>query len=172
VRWWLLREPAPVGTCDFTDERLVARFNSDLANAWGNLASRSLALARRRDSTWPNPQSGVGDELRAAIAKLPARVDEAVARYDLRAACEAIVGLADAGNRFIEAEAPWHLATAYEQGDVDAGARFVAVIDVLIDLCHAGADELAPFVPDGARRLSDQLDGATGPAFPRIDGSR
>jgi methionyl-tRNA synthetase len=45
LRWWLLREPAPVGECDFTEERLVTAYNRDLANSLGNLTSRTLTLA-------------------------------------------------------------------------------------------------------------------------------
>lgn len=171
LRWWLLRDPAPVGTCDFTVERLVATYNRDLANSLGNLASRTLTLAGR-DRTWQvAPTPGVGDELRDLAAALPASVDAALARYDFRAGCDAITSLAEAGNRFIVAEAPWHLAKAADSGDEVAAARFEAVIGALLDLCRVAAQELAPFVPDGSARLIAQLeDHASKPsaAFPRI----
>jgi methionyl-tRNA synthetase len=147
LRWWLLREPAPVGTCDFTEERLVSCANRDLANALGNLASRTLTLAQR-SGAW-GPAGGVGDDLCVLAAALPPAVDDALARYDLRAACEAICGLAEAGNRFIEAEAPWHLARAADAGDGAAGGRFAAVIDVLLHVCRVAAVELGPFLPEG-----------------------
>ncbi|MBV9920993.1 MAG: class I tRNA ligase family protein, partial [Pseudonocardia sp.] len=165
VRWWLLRAPAPVATTDFTVERLVAAYNRDLANTLGNLASRALTLSRR-DAAWrtASTTSDVGEDLRAQTAALPAAVDDALARYDFRGACAAIVALAAAGNRFIETEAPWQLARKAETGDADAAQRFEAVIDAVLTACRVAADELRPFLPDGATRLVAH----PAPAFPRI----
>ncbi len=171
LRWWLLRDPAPVGTTDYTDERLVACYNRDLANALGNLASRTLTLSRRNRNWHPTPAPSVGEELLAKAEALPASVDAALARYDFRAACEAIAGLAEEGNKFIEDEAPWRLAKAADAGDAEAAAKFEAVIGVLLHICRVAAGELEPFVPDGSARLTDQLDASEGtptPAFPRI----
>jgi methionyl-tRNA synthetase len=135
------------------------------------LTSRTLTLASRpRD--WAAPAAaGVGDELRAEAAALPAAIDAALARYDFRTACQRISGLAESGNRFIEAEAPWHLAKAADAGDSAAAARFAAVIDTLLTACRAAAHELEPFLPHGSTRLLREL-AATGrrptAVFPRI----
>lgn len=174
LRWWLLRDPAPVGTCDFTEERLVACYNRDLANSVGNLASRTLALAGRSRSWAFEHRAGVGEELRARASALAATVDQQLDRYDVRAACKAVVALAEAGNRFIESEAPWHLATAADQGDPEAAGRFEAVIGALLSVCRTAACELEPFVPSGSARLVEQLasSGARTHAFPRIDWRR
>jgi methionyl-tRNA synthetase len=171
LRWWLLADPAPVGTTDFTEQRLVAAYNHDLANNLGNLTTRTLTLARRARGWETAPAEDVGRELLDAAATLPARVDAALARYDFRSACAAVTGLAEAGNRFIELEAPWHLAKAADAGDVEAAARFTAVIDTLLLTCRVAAGELQPFVPTGAAHLTNQLDNAGSrptPAFPRF----
>ncbi|WP_066462913.1 methionine--tRNA ligase [Sanguibacter suarezii] len=170
LRWWILRDPAPVGATDYTNERLVACYNRDLANCLGNLASRTLALDDRQRSWRSEPATDVGGALRAAAASLPTTIDAALARYDFRAACEAIAGLAEAGNRFVEAEAPWHLASAADAGDTAAAARFEAVIGTLLHICRVAAQELEPFVPDGAARLTARLraQGAPAPVFPRL----
>ena len=42
LRWWLLREVAPVGDTDFTPERPVRCADQDLANGLGNLVNRTL----------------------------------------------------------------------------------------------------------------------------------
>ena len=176
VRWWLLRAPAPTATTDFTVERLVAAYNRELANTLGNLALRALTLARR-DEHWRTPArtADVGADLRAQAAALPTAVDDAVARYDVRGACAAIVALAAAGNRFLESEAPWQLARQDGAGDAPAARRFEAVVDAVLSACRVAATELRPFLPDGADRLIAQLaPGArsTAPAFPRIGAER
>ncbi|GIG59337.1 hypothetical protein Lfu02_37090 [Longispora fulva] len=53
VRWWLLREVPRVGDADFTEARLIARANGDLAGGVGNLVHRVTTLARRHGLTWP-----------------------------------------------------------------------------------------------------------------------
>ncbi len=170
VCWWLLRAPAPVTTTDFTVERLVAAYNQDLANTLGNLAARTLTLSRRHRARRAATTVGVGADLRAQTAALPTAVDHALARYDFRSACAAIVALAEAGNRFIEAEAPWQLVTRAEAGDGRAAERFAAVIDAVLTACRVAADELGPFLPEGAARLAAQLasrETRPAPAFPR-----
>ena len=149
MRWWLLRAPAPATTTDFTIERLVAAYNQDLANTLGNLAARTLTLSRRHRARRAATTVGVGADLRAQTAALPTAVDHALARYDFRSACAAIVALAEAGNRFIEAEAPWQLVTRAEAGDGRAAERFAAVIDTVLTACRVAADELGPFLPRG-----------------------
>jgi methionyl-tRNA synthetase len=170
LRWWLLHDPAPVATTDFTVERLVCAYNRDLANTLGNLASRALSLSRRAAAWRTVPAAGVDGDLREQTAALPAAVDQALTRYDFRAACEAIIALAESGNRFIEAEAPWHLAKAADAGDTHAAQRFEDVIDAVLSACQAAAEELTPFIPDGATRLAAQLKSNQAkplPAFPR-----
>ncbi|WP_198950813.1 methionine--tRNA ligase [Kineosporia sp. A_224] len=178
VRWWLVREPAPLTTTDFTVERLVGAHDRDLANGVGNLVSRTVALARRRPvAAGPGRSAGTADahDLLARVEHLPVAVDAAVARYDLRAACTALTDVvADAG-RFVGRHEPWHLARAAADGDATAGEHFDAVLGVLLSVCTAVAHELRPFVPDGAARLEGLLRSVSGqggdpvpPAFPRV----
>ncbi|WP_308164395.1 methionine--tRNA ligase [Nonomuraea sediminis] len=47
VRWWLLREVPRVGDADFTEERLIARADEDLANGIGNLVNRVVTMIHR-----------------------------------------------------------------------------------------------------------------------------
>ena len=171
VRWCLLREPARLGTTDVTTERLVGAYNRDLANTVGNLASRTLTLARARTASRNAPEPGPGQDLLTRGRTLRATVTAALTRYDVRSACEAIIEVAASANRFLEAEAPWHLARAAHAGDRAAAARFDAVINAVLSTCDLVAEELEPFVPDGARRLRTQLTSGEpkpSPAFPRL----
>ncbi|GIJ46666.1 hypothetical protein Val02_35520 [Virgisporangium aliadipatigenens] len=159
VRWWLLRDVAPLGDTDFTVRRLVARADRDLANGIGNLVSRTLGLVRHlRDGAIPRsgPDAGLG------TAQLPARVDEALRRFDFRAATGALWTVVDAANRYVNATRPWELT--------DAG-RLDEVLGSLVHACRAVTHELGPFLPAGAERLRNRLDtGAAAPAFPRLGG--
>ncbi|GAA3125642.1 methionine--tRNA ligase [Streptosporangium carneum] len=47
VRWWLLRDPPRVGDADFTVERLIARYDDELANGLGNLVNRVVSMVHR-----------------------------------------------------------------------------------------------------------------------------
>jgi methionyl-tRNA synthetase len=157
VRWWLLREVAPLGDTDFTEERLVDRYHRDLANGVGNLVSRTLTLVRKyRGGAVPAVPEV--DDLGAAA--LPAAIDRALAVFDLRAATDAITTVVTAANRYVEAERPWQLDRHGERLDV--------VLAGLVTACRALAHELTPFLPEGAARIRAQLDGqAPQPVFPR-----
>ncbi|MFZ0322615.1 MAG: class I tRNA ligase family protein, partial [Actinomycetes bacterium] len=173
VRWWLLREPARVGTSDFTESRLVDAYNRDLANSLGNLTSRCLTLTAGQPTFDAATPVAVGPAEAALVARAQALrqlVDDALDRYDFRAATRAICSLAEEGNRFIEAEAPWALAKQAASGDPVAATRLQSTLASLLFACRTAALELAAFVPEGAERLLAQLDAPTqrpSPVFPR-----
>ncbi|GIE36487.1 methionine--tRNA ligase [Actinoplanes italicus] len=171
LRWWLLREVAPVGDTDFTTARLIHGANRDLAHGVGNLAHRTTSLLHRhRDGRVPAlPATVVAPRLFSACAALPGRVDRALDGFDFRAATGALCDVVDHANRLVDAEQPWHLARS---GEPAGAARFDDVLATLVHACRVLAGELAPFLPGGAQRLSGQLgDGThTGPpraVFPR-----
>jgi methionyl-tRNA synthetase len=174
VRWWLLREVARHGDTDFTAERLVRRANGDLANGIGNLQNRTLALITRyREGQLPGrPVSpSTGAELVKATEALPDLIDEALGRFDFRAATAAVSNVVDVGNHLVNAEKPWELARAGTAGDSAASARLDEVLAVLADACRVISTELQPFIPAGAQALLRQLHaprtGPPTPVFPR-----
>ncbi len=151
LRWWLAREVPRVGDGDFSEARLVAAADRDLANAFGNLVQRLSALAggRVRDSYDPS-----------LVRELPARVDAALERFDLRGATEAIVGAVDATNREIERLRPW------ERRGSDRDELLVP----LLGAARLIAGELEPFVPEVAAVARARLEspGAGPPVFARL----
>jgi methionyl-tRNA synthetase len=173
VRWWLLSDVAKVGETDFTEERLVDRANTDLANGLGNLVNRSLTVvAKYRNGIVP-PATPDGPFLDVALA-LPDRIDAALRELDFRAATSAINGAVEEGNRLIESEKPWELRRAEQNGDVAASTRLDELLAQLVAGCRVLAAEVSPFIPDGASRLAEQL--GTGdavakphPTFPRLE---
>src|SRR5439155_13451679 len=113
------------GLADFSVSRPAARADLDLANGVGNLVNRTLHLTHRyRDGRVPAaaPQGAAG-HLLAAGAALPGRIDHALARFDYRAATQALRALVEDGNRLVETERPWQLARAEDAGGARAAAR-------------------------------------------------
>jgi methionyl-tRNA synthetase len=178
VRWWLLREVARFGDTNFTVERLVKRANSDLANGLGNLQNRTLTLVhkyREGQLTKPSGATSVGTQLVKAYQALPHLIDDALARFDFRAATDAIWSVVEAGNRLVETERPWQLARREKQGEHRATTRLDELLSVLVEACRILAAELQPFIPAGASALSNQFHTHRGsiapptPVFARLE---
>ncbi len=155
VRWWLAAGVARVGDTDFIARSLIDRHDADLANSLGNLVNRTVALITRRRAgvlAALDPDPDGADLLRAAD-ELPDRIDAALDRFDLRAATSGLIDVARTANRYLQLAQPWRLA----QDD----PRFDRILATVLAGCRVLADELCPFVPDGAARLQRRL--GTGP---------
>ena len=147
LRWWLLRSVARVGDSDFTVAALVDAANRDLANGIGNLVRRVTSLVHApRDASSGRAAAGDAEPLRNATAELPARIDDALDRFDFRGALDATTDTVAAANRYLEQKRPW------ERGpDADAVLREVVAAARIV------ARELTPFVPGFAARALDAL---------------
>lgn len=170
VRWWLLNDVARGADTDFTVPRLLDRANTDLANGIGNLTHRSVTLVRKYRPAGV-PQVAVAGSFITAARGLPGRIDDNLRVGDFRAATAAIRAAVDQGNQFVETQRPWEVRREEVNGQPSAGARLDAILAELVAGCRAIARELAAFLPAGAQRLQEQLDGSApaGPAFPRIE---
>ena len=123
-RYFLLREIPWDSDGNFTWERFVDLYTSDLADGLGNLASRSLAmLAKYRDGRVPaagdTPLDQAGLD---AIRSYEAAMDSS----DLRGAAEAAWRIVTAANQYIVQTAPWALAKAGKEGELDAALAALA----------------------------------------------
>ncbi len=163
-RYFLLREMSFGLDAHFTEEALVARVNADLANNLGNLVSRTLNMtARYAEGRVPRAEAeGEPERGRAeAAARAADDVDRAVRALAFPRALEAIFGLVDEVNRYLDAQAPWQAAKRAD------GAP--AVRTTLYTACQALRGVgllLAPFLPETAAEilarlgLADALEGA------------
>jgi len=174
VRWWLLRELPRGADADFTIDRLINRANDELANGFGNLVNRVVAMIHRYrggrvPATTANPPGAAA--LDSAIRNAPGQIDAALEDFDFRRATEAVWRIADEANRYINRSRPWDLASAGAANH----AELDAVLSVLLIACQAIGTHLAPFLPDATERITRQCaPGGAGllpspaPLLPRI----
>jgi methionyl-tRNA synthetase len=164
LRWWVVRDVPRSGDADFREEQLARRAN-ELADGLGNLVSRTVSLATQSGVTPSNrhptraPLGRAADPaLAAAIDAVPASIDTALARFDLRAAADAVWRAVEEANRFVSARRPWEL---------EGEARTAVIADALA-ACAAIAAEVAPFLPGGAERIVAALESGDPAAARRL----
>ncbi len=134
LRYFVLREIPWHADGNFTWDRFDARYTADLADGYGNLVSRVLAMIRRYtngvvpDDVGPTPLDTAGDELIAAYR-------EVMDGHLLHEGAERTWGLVARANGFVEERAPWSLAkegkAAELQETLAALARVVARITLM-----------------------------------------
>lgn len=113
LRYFLLREVVFGQDGSFSYDALVGRYNSDLANGLGNLASRTLTMIRQyRNCEIPQASDQeISDSGIATLANDTIRAAEAAFdRFEFSRALEAVWGLISAVDKFIVEQAPWKLA--------------------------------------------------------------
>ena len=109
LRYFLLREIVFGQDGSFSFDALVGRYNSDLANGLGNLASRTLSMIQQyRSGVIPQAQGAAEQILAAEIAV--ANAVDAYDSFNFSKALEAIWSLVSNLDRFIVERAPWKLA--------------------------------------------------------------
>ncbi|MDP9171043.1 MAG: methionine--tRNA ligase, partial [Acidobacteriota bacterium] len=112
LRYFLFREVVFGQDGAFSYDALVSRYNSELANGLGNLASRTLTMIKQyREGVIPQPS---GSEM-ALATSARAAIDNAIRAFDafeFSRGLEAVWGLLSAVDKFIVEQAPWKLAKA------------------------------------------------------------
>jgi methionyl-tRNA synthetase len=150
LRYFLLREVGFESDGNFTWERFDERYTADLADGLGNLASRSLAmLLKYREGVVPRSVEPTTLEQagRTALSAYGRAMDE----LDLRGGAEAAWSLVSAANLFVQQSAPWALAKAGKESELDD--TLAALARALMRL----ALMTSPLIPGKAQALWDML---------------
>ncbi|MEE8060868.1 MAG: methionine--tRNA ligase [Gemmatimonadales bacterium] len=150
LRYFLLREVGYEADGNFTWDRFDGRYTADLADGLGNLASRSLAmLGKYRDGRVPadTPATALDELGRSAMEKYQKAMDA----IDIRGGAEATWSLVSAANLYVSQTAPWALAKAGEEAQLDTALASLA--RCLYRLCVM----VGPFMPSKAEQLWQAL---------------
>ncbi len=160
LRYFLLREVVFGQDGSFSFDALVQRYNSDLANDLGNLASRTLTMITRYfRSEMPYPSSG-GSRTAAddAIAKA---AEEAIASFaslwddfQFSRALEAAWALVGAVNKYIVENEPWAVA---EKEDEGSRSRLATILHTTAEALRIATALAHPVIPEATARIWEQL---------------
>jgi methionyl-tRNA synthetase len=157
VRYFLLRE-VPFGQDgSYSDEAIITRINTDLANELGNLAQRSLSMvAKNLDGIAPGPGEFTAEdtELLAAADGLLDRVRDDFDAQAMHLGLEAIWLMLGAANRYFSAQQPWVLCKSASAADQ---VRFATVLYVTCEAVRIAALLVTPAMPESAGALLDLL---------------
>jgi methionyl-tRNA synthetase len=166
LRYYLSRDVQFGADGSVSMESLAARYEGELANELGNLASRSLAMLRRyRDGHVPAGELDLADEFDGLAEDVAARLDGA----DLTGALDAIWQRVRRLNRYVEEQAPWTMAK-----DDARAADLDRVLRTLAEGVRTLAVLLWPWIPASSDKLlaalgredSDYARAAFGAAVP------
>jgi methionyl-tRNA synthetase len=157
VRYFLLRE-VPFGQDgSYSDEAIIGRINTDLANELGNLAQRSLSMVNKNlDGAVPQPR-GFSAEDRELLAVADALLPRVRAHFDAPAmhlALDAVWLMLGAANRYFSAQEPWVLRKSEAATDQE---RFATVLYTTLEVVRIAALLVQPVMPDSAAKLLDLL---------------
>ena len=147
IRYYLLREIPAFEDGDFSEPKLIERYNGDLANGLGNLVARVATLGERV-SPIPVADAFLREDILAAIRETREAVRRATDSFRFNEGLADIWRLIGVADRFVNETKPWAIKD-------DAALR-----TVLANACAvvaAVADLIEPYLPGTAGRIRDQI---------------
>ena len=185
LRYYLMRDNVVGQDSDFSEERLLVRYNSDLANGLGNLVNRTINMSQRYRGgrlVSASVQDADVEAVRELAGSIINRYRQAFERFEVQNAIEAVWELVTRANAFVEQKAPWKLAKQPEQA-----ALLDAVLYTLAETVRLLSLMTSPVIPRSSARILEQLRaetlcslewgglpsghclGAPSPIFPKIE---
>jgi methionyl-tRNA synthetase len=158
LRYYMLREIVFGQDGSFSYDAMVTRYNSDLANGLGNLASRTLTMIERYcGGEIPKPPAVPGKEMYAPAAadfasEALSNITKLYDRFNFSQALEAIWEQVAAIDKFLTVEKPWTLAEKPEDRDRLSAVLYSAAesLRIIAALAH-------PVLPEATKKIWSQL---------------
>lgn len=155
VRYYLVSEMPYASDGSITYETIIERYNSDLANTFGNLVNRTIAMQNKYFDGVIQPgdvAEPVDDELKNFALDTVKKIEKCFETYRVADAVEAVLNLAKRSNKYIDETTPWALAK-----DEASLPRLGTVLYNLLEAIRYIAVLLSPFMPETSEKIFAQM---------------
>jgi methionyl-tRNA synthetase len=153
LRYFLLREIVFGQDGNFSYDALVGRYNSDLANGLGNLASRTLTMIRQYRGGAVPPSAGNAAIAAQALDTIAAAVKSFDA-FEFSKGLESVWALLGAADKYIVEQTPWTLAA---KPDAESAAKLDETLYTAAEVLRLACTLLYPIIPASVGRIWEQL---------------
>ena len=153
VRYYMLHEMPFANDGTYTNDLMVERYNSDLANILGNLVNRTISMAKKYfDGVVPEVEveDSIDEELKSVVLSAKKKVENCMDNLRVADAIDEVFEIFRRSNKYIDETMPWKLA----KEDIP---RLKTVIYNLLESIRVGAVLLKPFLPDTSDKIFKQL---------------